>query len=51
MKKTLCLIYRLAFIIFGLWAFLEAADYSVRRLPELLVSMAFLIDFVCLIVI
>ncbi len=36
MKKTLCMIYRLAYIILGLWVFAEYAGYSMPRFFGLL---------------
>lgn len=41
MKKTVCMIYRLAYIILGLWVFAECSGYSMPRFFGLLPTQTF----------
>ncbi|MBQ4160923.1 MAG: hypothetical protein IJD83_08340 [Clostridia bacterium] len=49
MKKNISVIYRLAFILFSIWAILESAAFQLSALPVKLLNFTVLSDFICMI--
>lgn len=48
MKKSIAVFYRLAYILFSLWAILESASFQINLLPVKLLNFTVLADLICM---
>lgn len=49
MKKNIAVIYRLAFILFSIWAIFEATAFHIQNLPVKLLNFTVLSDAICMV--